>query len=37
MTVFGMFLIAIFPLIGWLLCLEAYRETERNLPLAHRH
>jgi len=40
MTVFSMFLIAFFLLISRLLCLEAYRRTERDLshtPRPHRH
>ena len=35
MTAFSMFLIAFFLLISWLLCLEAYHGTERDLPHVH--
>jgi hypothetical protein len=37
MTVFSVFLIAFFLLTSWLLCLEAYRGTEQDLPHVHRH
>jgi len=30
MTILGVLLIAVFLLIGWLLRLEAYRQTERD-------
>ena len=39
MTVLGVFLLAFFLLVGWLLCL-AYRETEQDFPpvrRCHRH
>jgi hypothetical protein len=36
MTALGLFLLAIFLLVGWLLCL-AYRETEQDFPPASRH
>ena len=35
MTVLGVFLLAFFLLVGWLLCL-AYRETEQDFPPVHR-
>jgi hypothetical protein len=40
MTAFSVFLIALFLLISWRLCLEAYRGTEQDLshvPRHHRH
>jgi hypothetical protein len=34
MAAFGLFLLVIFLLVGWLLCL-VYRETEQDFPPAH--
>jgi hypothetical protein len=35
MAVLSLFLLSIFILLGWLLCL-AYRETEQDFPPVHR-
>ena len=36
MTVLDLFLLALFPLVGWLLGLVC-RETEQNVPSVDRH
>lgn len=35
MAVFSVFLLSIFLLVSWLLCL-VYRETEQDFPARHR-
>jgi len=37
MTILGVFVIAFFLLISWLLCWEVYRGTEQDLPHTHRY